>query len=334
MINIKDIIKNLLRENLDNTLNNITEHLQQADKIYFNTGKLSPKIKEQILKITFVDPNQLSLFESIRKKLLNEYISQDMIYLKDYFNMPEIQKKKYLPHEYPYEINNFLIDFSYDNDFEFTYPKDSVDVDGEDTGNELEGYELVEWIEKNNPKLYNAFADWLYKKINDFSLDIPDFDYPAWAFFDSPELIKNQWLIHFTNNADNIANNGFVYGVNDINKLGLTTHLGDFEKKYGGYNFAFTINDYRRYYNNKFGYGKEAVIFKASGIKLYHNSDMQQQVIFYGNTANNIIPITAGENRRFGIFNKKNGRIIYENDNFNKVVDWVINHYIQYKNKI
>jgi hypothetical protein len=42
---MKDLIKNILRENI-----------QQADKYYFNNGKLSPKVREIILKITNGDP--------------------------------------------------------------------------------------------------------------------------------------------------------------------------------------------------------------------------------------------------------------------------------------
>ena len=36
----------------DNTPDNINEHLQQADKVYFNSGKLSPRVREIILRIT------------------------------------------------------------------------------------------------------------------------------------------------------------------------------------------------------------------------------------------------------------------------------------------
>ena len=66
----------------------LKEHLQLADKVYFQSGKLSPEakldtakkiltfgeepVKVPVKKPQFVDPNQLSLFESLKKKVLKE----------------------------------------------------------------------------------------------------------------------------------------------------------------------------------------------------------------------------------------------------------------------
>jgi hypothetical protein len=200
--------------------------------------------------------------------------------------------------------------------------------------------ELVTWLESNNKELYNQFADYLYEKIKNSTLPINDSDYPAWSYFDdSPELIKNQWLIHFTDDADSIVREGFKYGVDDMTKLGLTTHLGEFDKKYGGYNFAYLLSDFPRYgrrsyvHGGGYKYGKEAVVFNASGIKLWHYGDEEPQVIFYGNTAKNIIPITKGENTDWSI-RDKNGRILFENDKLERVVDWLVDNYSQYRKSI
>lgn len=46
---MKDLIRILLQEGL-------SENTQQADKLYFNTGKLSPEVKQGILNITHGDP--------------------------------------------------------------------------------------------------------------------------------------------------------------------------------------------------------------------------------------------------------------------------------------
>jgi hypothetical protein len=112
MINIKDIIKNLLKENLDNTLDNITEHLQQADKIYFNTGKLSPKIREQILKITNGD--------SFTK------IISDMCFfiLENNYNLPH--EKKELSDNFLNKIENAYQELK-------TYNKNVFPIEGIDT---------------------------------------------------------------------------------------------------------------------------------------------------------------------------------------------------------
>ena len=80
--------------------------------------------------------------------------------------------------------------------------------------------------------------------------------------------------------------------------------------------------------------GNEAVIFNASGLRLWHHGDEEPQVIFFGNTAKNIIPITGGEDKDWAVRNSKTNRIIFEDDNFDKVVQWVINNFIQYRNAI
>jgi len=242
----------------------------------------------------------------ILEVILNEYISNEEIYLKNYLSMSEDKKKEYLPQEYSYFFNDFIDEY----DIEFEVPKEMVQsnyVDGPEEVDMFDNeYELIIWLERNNKELYNRFADYLYKKIINDELPINPSEYPAWSYFDDkPTIVKNQWLIHFTDEANNIAEQGFKYGVDDMTKLGLTTSLGEFEKKYGGYNFAYLLSDFPKYArgghrSNNYKYGDEAVIFNASGIKVWHYGDEEYQVIFYGNTARNIIPIVGGEDVKWG----------------------------------
>lgn len=274
------------------------------------------------------------------EKVLNEYITNNEVYLKDYLSQSEESKKEFLPHEYYYFWDDFLIE----TDTEFEPPKETIQSNyADETEEEVDMFdsdmELMTWLEHNNREIYDAFADYLYNKIEASELPISDAEYPAWTYFDNnPQVIKNQWLIHFTQDANAIVRDGFKYGVDDITKLGLTTHLGEFDKKYGGYNFAYTLNDFQKYGTSSYGnwtksgykYGKEAVIFKASGIKVWHHGDGEPQVIFYGNTATNIIPITRGVNAEWGIYGKR-GRPLFEDDKLTKVVDWLTNNYQQYR---
>lgn len=250
---------------------------------------------------------------------LNEYLTNDVINLKDYLSMTDEAKMAYLPHEYCHYFSDFLdeteIDFDRPDDFD-----DDV--------------ELVIWLEHNDIKIYNAFGKYLYDKLIDRTLRIPPSEYPAWTYFDgAPVLIKNQWLIHFTDKATDISLNGFKYGVDDMTRLGLTCHINEFDKRFGGYNFAYLLSDYIKYANNRgngYKYGKEAVLFNASGLKVWHIGDEEPQVIFYGNTAKNIIPITGGDTETWGIRNA-NGRFIYENDDLPMVVNWLVKNYAQYR---
>lgn len=271
--------------------------------------------------------------------LIKEYITKNEVYLKDYFSMSDEQKKSNLPHEYYY----FFEDFLYDEDIDFEMSKEikksNYEDEPEEEVNMFDGYDLefIWWLENNNKELYDKYSDWLFEKINNNTLDIPDWEYPAWSYFDnSPQLIKNQWLIHFTDDATSIAEEGFKYGVDEIDKLGLTTQLGDFEKKYGGYNFSYTLSDFPRYArggsrSGEYKYGNECVIFRASGIKIYHYGDEEPQVIFYGNTATNIIPIVEGETEKYGIYNNKTNRLLFENEKLERVVKWIVDNYTQYR---
>lgn len=259
----------------------------------------------------------------IAKNIILEYINSEMVSVKYYFTMSEEGRKEFLPEEYCSFFDDFLIE----EDIDFTYPEDY-------DGNACEMI-MDSGLDKD---IYNAFADYLYEKLTSDTLPIPHEEYPAWTFFESVSLVKNQWLIHFTEDAEGIASQGFKYGIDEYTRLGLTTWISDFEKKYGGYNFAYTINDFRRYAGSggRYKYGKEAVIFRASGIRAWHLGDSEFQTIFYGNTAKNIIPITTGDNSNWAIRGKRKGSsdVLYENDDLEKVVDWLINNYDQYRKSI
>jgi hypothetical protein len=176
------------------------------------------------------------------QQILKEYVTKDIVSLKDYLMMPKSSKMSYLPQEYYY----FFDDFLEETETYFERPKETRKSDYMDEPDEEvdmfdDNLELIIWLENNDKETYNKFAEYLFDKISDDTLPIAEYEYPAWSFFDNyPEIIKNQWLIHFTNEANSIAENGFEYGVDDMTKLGLTTSLGEFDKKYGGYNFAYS----------------------------------------------------------------------------------------------
>jgi len=280
--------------------------------------------------------------EVVEESLLSEYITRDEIYLRDYLSMTEEQKKVYLPHEYHYFFEDFLVE----DDVDFEMPKEMVPSNYQGEPDEEvdmfeDTIELMTWLENNNKEVYDSFANYLYRKITNNTLPISSSEYPAWSYFDdSPQLVKNQWLIHFTSDADGIYRDGFKYGVGEMERLGLTTELGEFEKKYGGYNFAYLLSDFVKYAKGNYTrgrrvykYGDEAVIYRASGIKVWHHGDEEPQVIFYGNTATDIIPLTSGEDSDWSIKNK-NGRVIFEDDDLERVVIWVAKNYQQYRKSL
>lgn len=108
--------------------------------------------------------------------------------------------------------------------------------------------------------------------------DEPKYTYeaPAWLFFDNPKLIKNTWLVHFSNNAYKIATEGFTYGTTELDRLAYSG-CGDIDNKYGeGYDFAFTADAAMNamYIGSKVmdepKYGNEFVLFRANGVEVFH----------------------------------------------------------------
>lgn len=281
----------------------------------------------------------IKILREVNKKLLKEtsqireYITSDMISIRDYFTTSKEDRIEYLPEEYYYMFDDFVIE----TDADFEYPKVYDDESGEEETMFEESYELVEWLKNNNNKIYKEFGNYLYNKIEYNELPIPEAEYPAWTYFDSEvDLVKNQWLIHFTKDAQGIEASGFKYGVDDMTRVGLTLHLGEFEKKYGGYNFAFRLDRFersKRKWSDEYKYGSEAVIFRASGIEAWHRGDQEYQVLFYGNTARNIVAIIEGENKRWGIYSKS-GKLLFEDDDLNRVVSWFTKNYTQYRKQL
>ena len=113
---------------------------------------------------------------------------------------------------------------------------------------------------------------------------------PSFLFFDPPKVLRNTWLVHFTNDADAIERKGFRHGIDDPMRVGLTTHFGKAAKAQPGYTFAFRPEDVNRY-AWKMGrpkYGKEAVVFRADAVLAYHTSDEEDQAIGWGPEAKDI----------------------------------------------
>lgn len=301
------------------TMNNLPKPLHFGLKgVFSNPGDMAIITKYS---------NSIEESKKKTKKVIKEYVDNDIISLKNYLSAPEEEKKRRLAYDLPWLIDSFIDENGYEQ-----VPDD-----------EMEDYEKIEWIEKNNPELFNKFTEYLYEKAQYFELPIDVSEYPSWiSFSDNTQIIKNQWLIHLTNDADLIAENGFQYGVDEIDKLGYTKYMPDSEKEYGGYNFAYLPYDFSKYGKTggfsrrsvKYKYGSEAVIFRASGLRVWHYGDEEYQTLFRGSSAKNIIPAKEGEYKEWAIRNKKTDQIIVEMDSLEELVYWVEKNYSQYHNII
>lgn len=142
------------------------------------------------------------------------------------------------------------------------------------------------------------------------------------------------WLVHFTDNADEVGESGFEQGQSDINRLALTTHQGKAEKQYGGYNFAFFADSKYAVQAARSGkYGKDAVMFQAAGISIYHHSDDENQVVVWGKdvpTSAMVLLIGQGDNEWMVRARHLKRDEVFKGD-FKSCVGWITQNYRQYR---
>jgi hypothetical protein len=255
--------------------------------------------------------------------MLREFIDNDMISLMKYINMSDKEQMESLPYHFSWLYQDYM-----------------THIGEIPTGDYLDNPdEVITNLKKEHPDWFRGFVNYILKKID--RNEIEHIDKPAWMFFDKAEIVKNQWLIHFTNDAEDVAMKGFKYGIDDIGKLGLTVYQSDEEKKYGGYNFAYLLKDFEKYGRSKhsyrdlrYKYGREAVVFRASGIKTWHYGDEEPQVVFRGSRTTDRIPIITSETG-YGILDKKkHGLFIHEEETMEEMVKWIVDNYEQYRGRI
>jgi hypothetical protein len=283
----------------------------------------------------------------VEQTLLREYVDTDIVKLWKYLDgtldntfgkfgrFAEIARK-----------------IGYKNMIKF-YFIENKDIVMSKTEKKVKGYTSFKELEENNPKLYRLITEWYeYLMVNRpgylqelYTVYGGGAEYmPSWIFLKNPELVKNQWLVHGTRMMDGamMARQGFIKGVKDFKKLGLTTFwTGEqAEKKAGGYNFAFTPDDFVMYgmdgSDPMYGDGT-LLVFRASGIRCWHQADDQWQTIFNGKTATDIVLIyeTMGT---YTIYSKDKKKLFQTSvDGKNEPIDavnWVIDNYDQYRSSI
>ncbi len=163
----------------------------------------------------------------------------------------------------------------------------------------LESEESGDWRDEDGLPDYDKLYEWVDSatagRIEEFRRHIEEsrlpssLDRPVYEHMEYSRLVRPTWLVHFTDDPDDIAENGFKYGWDGTEGLGLTTHFTDNVRKRGpGYNFAFVVgsrdarNAASGYFDADPKYGKHAVVFWVGGVEAYHYGDEESQVIFWG----------------------------------------------------
>lgn len=194
-------------------------------------------------------------------------------------------------------------------------------------------------LASSNPLIADEFSEWLSDNSDELMRRGSSYTKAHMDLEHKRLLPRDTWLIHFSDNAYNIAVNGFTKGTSDISELGITRG-GD---GYPGYNFAFLAN--RIHDSEK--YGEDAVMFQSSGVKVFHLGDDENQVIFYGPHVKELIYIKryrdgeldtdhrSGRDYEYAIMSNTHlDRPIRRFRTIEDVVSFVKLNYRQYMNKI
>lgn len=318
------------------------------------TGVCGDKIDIDIEEYKYIGvgvATMIKLKPLIESTLLKEYVDTDVVNLWKYLNSTPEQKVGEIVGMIGYKqiIDDYFIKSRK------LYSEGEGYNPNADSKIQLytQALEFRKWdvLKMGNRTLYQEIVKWLMEKIenpnqqefvrfmNDFGIGTESI--PSWFYLHKPTLVKNQWLVHGTTRMDGrmMARKGFIKGIADPTKLGLTTWLSG--KKIGeGYNFAYTPDDFAQYgvdgVELKYGDGT-FLIFRASGIRCWHWADEEFQVIFHGKTARDIVFVD--ESMETYTIRSKDGKpliqtnAIYNNDP-TSIVNWVMNNYEQYRKSI
>jgi hypothetical protein len=265
------------------------------------------------------------LNETIKRLAL---ISNPIIWLKNYLTMNKADRGRELASYSPYW---FVVSYVGNLNPELDPESDEVEKLESEYLEHIDNYGFDDFSRKMG--ITDELFETYFEETSAGFADDPQA--PSFLFMDYYGVVKNDWLIHFSSDAWEIASDGFKYGIPDLENLGLTVHLPREMKEVGGYNFAFDTSDLR-YAFGKGGvpkYGSGAVMFRASGIKVYHYSDEEYQVVFAGESAKDFVYIHLDPNTyewQVGD-HPRTGEPVYKSEKLDDVATWVENNYNQYK---
>ena len=277
----------------------------------------------------------------IEENAENEYNTEPLKQFKDYITMSPEQVQDEMLYKYAYKIADYIEQYGWAEDLS------DEDWNILEKADDEEDVETMINIINKYPEIKKGFIG--YGELMDMGNN--EATYNTYSYNKNIDINK-EWLIHFTTEPGSIAENGFTRSTPEIDQLSVTHGVDGVE----GYNFAFVadcVSNYEAQYycgrdSDKWG----AVMFKANGVEAYHNGDEQNQVIFWGSKARDIVPIYHGDasyyvsdeyqtSDNYGniddcwyILDEKHNVALYYCDNIEDMVSWVENNYFQYRRVI
>lgn len=267
---------------------------------------------------------------TVTRQVLNEYLDKDyMIPLKRYLNMSDEDKAYECAGRLPWLLKDFI-----ENNSEAYEIIDELIGMGKLDSDvlEMDSWDMAEAV---GPLFNGELAQFAEEFISYVSQN-GNTEVPLFVVADYEKDVKNEWLVHMTDNLSGVSHEGFNVGVS-IDELAYTPGRGTTKYKYGpGYNFAFTADD--AYHAERTGYGKYCILFQASGVQIYHYGDEEKQVIFYGPSARNLIFIYKEEYGDYSgswvIKSEITDRLLCHFDYLLGCVNWAIQNFPQYRDHL
>jgi len=270
----------------------------------------------------------INLVESIYIKRIDELYSSNNKYLQHYMKNAEFD---------PYQTWHDVCEWLEENDH--------LELVSELLGHEINS---ADDLREEEPDVFYQLPPELQKECGEAVVEHlvqhDPAEAPTWAHMslNDPKLLpRTTWLVHFTDHPYDIAQQGFTIGMDQMDKLGLTTWFkneGDF-KKHGGYNFAFkALSRHADFAAHKGKYGQSAVLFQNSGVHAYHYGDEEDQVIFWGEEVSpkNII-VLVKEDDTWHVKTRhrlRNGQTSLFAGDYENCVKWVVQNSDQYRRKL
>lgn len=273
----------------------------------------------------------MKLFENkikeVTKSYLKEYLDNEwMMPLKKFMHMDDVCKAIECAYSSPWRFKDWI-----ESNEEV---QDAINemIENEQIRPDLWDLDDVEFVEYSDD-LFKGALKLFAEDFIEYTSASGDRDIPLFVVASYKRDVYNEWLVHMTDNLMGVSNEGFNIGVS-IDELAYTPGRGTPDYKYGpGYNFAFTANQADE--AERSGYGKYCVLFQASGVMIWHYGDEQDQVIFYGPSAKNLIFITrSDESGEWHVDSEITSRVLFSSSYLADVVDWCIRNFAQYHNHL
>jgi hypothetical protein len=191
-----------------------------------------------------------------------------------------------------------------------------------------QGDEDYKWLDEATDEDKKGFRDFIESHYSNLQALAP-YEQPPYVGMTHKNLLPATWLVHFTDKAEAIAKNGFVFGHPDMQRgLSYTTYKRDRTSE-PGYNFAFDLRNAHdvSMADSDRKYGKDAVVFWGSGVEVEHLGDGEDQVIFWGPSINPemVFPVLRG-NKGWEVRDAAD-RVVYRAEDIAQAAQWITENF-------